>query len=105
MKDLALLHLFWQEEYSSAQELPCLGALQFRLISEGFFTYIASPDKWGKTRVEFVTLTGLKRSRETTNTVIPITNRVEERDLGMVTVFCHPDQARIEACDALSALH
>ena len=37
--------------------------------------------------------------------VILITNWVGEGDLGMVTVFCHPKQARLEACDALSALH
>ena len=36
--------------------------------------------------------------------VILITNGVGESDLGMVMVFCHPDQARREACDALSTL-
>ena len=71
----------------------------------GVFAHIASSDKWGKTRVEFVTLTGLKKNEETTNMVILITDRVGERDLGIVTVFCHPDQARIEACDTLSTLH
>ena len=68
------------------------------------FTHIASPSKWGKTGIEFVSLTGVKKSGETTNTVIHITIGVGESDLGMVTVFCHPDLARIEACDALSAL-
>ena len=38
---------------------------------------------------------------ETTNTVIHISDGVREVDLGMVTVFCQADQARIEACDAL----
>ena len=102
MEDLTPLHLFSLEEYSSAQEFPYLCALQFRLISEGFFTCIASPDKQGKTRVEFITLTSLRKNEETTNTVILITDRVGERDLGMVMVLCHPDQARIEAYDALS---
>ena len=55
--------------------------------------------------MKFVTLTGLKKSGETTNMAVLITNWVGERDLGMVMVFCHPDQASIEACDALSALH
>ena len=36
--------------------------------------------------------------------MILITDRVEESDLGMVMVFCHPDQVRIEACDAPSIL-
>ena len=104
VEDPTLLHLFSLKEYSSMQELPCLGALQFRLISEGFFICIASPDKWGKTGVKFVTLTGLKKSGQTTNTVILITNGIGERYLGMVMVICHPEQARIKACDALSAL-
>ena len=81
-------------------KLPCLGALWFRIVSEGFFICIASPDRWGKTRVEFVTLTGLRKSGETTNMVILITDGVGESDLGLVTVFCHPNQARMEACGA-----
>ena len=44
-------------------------------------------------------------SEVTTNTVILITNGVGGSDLGMVTVFCHPEQARIEVCDALSIQH
>ena len=55
--------------------------------------------------MEFLTLTGLKRSEETTNLVILIINGVGKRDLGMIMVFCHLNQAKIEACDALSALH
>ena len=52
------------EEYSSTQALPCLGALQFRLVSEEFFAHIASSAKWGNARVEFHTLTCLKMSGE-----------------------------------------
>ena len=37
--------------------------------------------------------------------VILISNGVGERDLGIVMVFCYPNQAKIEACDALSTLH
>ena len=36
--------------------------------------------------------------------VILVTDGVGESNLGLVTVFCHPNQARMEACDALSAL-
>ena len=54
--------------------------------------------------MEFLILTSLKRSRETTNLVILITDGVGEGDLGMVMVFCHPNQAKMEACDALSTL-
>ena len=35
---------------------------------------------------------------------ILITNGVRERDLGMVMVFCHPNHAKMEAWNALSAL-
>ena len=94
VEDLSLLHQFPQEEYSSTQNFPCLGALWFRLILEGFFTHIASPSKWGNPSVEFVTLTGPKKSGKTTNMVILITDGVGESDLGMVMVFCHPNQAR-----------
>ena len=34
-----------------------------------------------------------------------ITNGVGERDLGVVMVFHHPNQAKMEAFDSLSALH
>ena len=40
-----------------------------------------------------------------TNSGIPITNGVGKRDLFLVMVFCHPNQAMMEACDTLSALH
>ena len=40
----------------------------------------------------------------TTNTVVLITNGVGEGELGMVTVFCYPSQATIEAHDALLVL-
>ena len=45
IEDLSILHWFLQEEYSSTQKISYLGALRFRLISEGFFTCIASPDR------------------------------------------------------------
>ena len=104
VKDLALLSLFSPKEYSSIQELPCLGVLWFRLISEGYFACMASPDNWRKIGIEFLTLTSPKRSQEATNSVILIINGAGKGDLGMVMVFCHPDQAQMEACDALSAL-
>ena len=103
VEDLTLLQLFLPEEYPSIQELPSLSTLQFRLISEGFFAHIASPNNWRKTRVEFLTLTGLKRSGEATNLVVFITNGAGEGDLGMAMVFCHSDPAKIEARAALSA--
>ena len=103
-EDPTVLHLFSPEEYSSIQELPCLGTLWFRLISEGCFACIASPNNWGKTRVECLILTSIKRSGETTKSLIVLSNGVGERVLGMVTVLCHPNWAKREACDSLSTL-
>ena len=65
---------------------------------------ISSPDRWGKTGVEFVTQTSLKKSRETTNTMILVTNGVGESDLVLVPVFCYSNQASMEVCNGLSAL-
>ena len=55
--------------------------------------------------MKFLTLTSLKRSSKITNLAILITDRIGERDLDMVVVFCHPNEAKMEACDALSILH
>ena len=77
------------EEYSSVHELPCLGTLWFRLILEGLFACIASPNNWGKTGVEFLTLTSLKRSGKTTNLAILITDRAGGR-CGLSVSFLSP---------------
>ena len=37
--------------------------------------------------------------------VILVTDGVGEGNLGMVTTFCHHDQSKMQATDALSALH
>ena len=37
--------------------------------------------------------------------VILISDGVGERDLGLVMVFCPPNQAKLETCDGLSILH
>ena len=105
VKDPSLLWLFLEKECTSLQELPPLGALWFRLISERLFTCIVSPDMWGKTRVGFITCTCQKISGEATPMAILLTGGIGEGNLGMETTFCHQDQVKIEASDALSALH
>ena len=47
----------------------------------------------------------IKNEWGTTNTVVLITNGVGEGKFGMMTVFCRSSQTKIEACNALSALH
>ena len=99
-----LLLFFSEQECSSLQELPMLGALHFRLISDRLFAHIASPNMWGMTRVEFMTDTSLMTSGEATPIVIVITDGVGEVSLGMVMVFCHHDQNKLQASHALSVL-
>ena len=104
VEDPSLLWLFLEKECPSLWELPLLGTLWFRLILERLFAHIASPDMWGGLG-EFITCTGWKISTGTTPMAILITDGVGEGNLGMVTTFCHHDQAKMEAPDSLSALH
>ena len=55
--------------------------------------------------MEFITNTSPSIIQEATPMAILITEGVGEENLGMVTVFCHHDQNKMEASDALSALH
>ena len=87
------------------RELPLMGTLRFRVISERLFTHLISPAIWGKAGMEFITNNGQKISREAIAMVIFITDGVGEGYLGMVTTFCHHHQAKVEASEMLSALH
>ena len=55
--------------------------------------------------MEFITGTGLGTRGEAIPMVILITDGVGEGNLGMVSIFCHHDQNKMEALDTLSALH
>ena len=48
VEDPSQLWLYQEKEYSSLWEVPLLGAVQFKLISERPFTCISSPDIWGR---------------------------------------------------------
>ena len=54
--------------------------------------------------VEFVTNIDPRLSDEATHMAVLIPNGVEKGNLGMVTTFCHHNQVKMEASDALSAL-
>ena len=82
-----------------------MGALQFRLILEKFFAWVASPTMWRKTGVEYVTKTGLRLSGEASPMVILITSGVGKGDLGIVTTFCSHNQVKMEASEVLTTLH
>ena len=104
LEDPSLLSLSPMQECTPLWELPLMGALHFRLISDRLFACIASPDTWGKTRVEPITETCPRISREAAPMAILIIDGVGEENQGMVTIFCHHDQNKMEASDALSAL-
>ena len=104
MEDLTLQLLFSPEEYSSIQGLPCLGALQFRLILEGVLPKLLPltcgerlggtyHPNWSK--------------EESGNHQFSNSHHQWGRRGGIRhgDDFCHPHQAKIEACDALSTLH
>ena len=89
----------------SLLELPVIGGLHFRLISEKFFTHIVSPTIWGKMGVEFVTVTSQRLSDGVTPMAIPITDGVGKGDIGMVATFCSHNQTKMEASKVLTACH
>ena len=60
---------------------------------------------WRKVRMEFIANTAWKISGEIIPMVVLVTNRVEEGGLGMVTTFCHHDQAKVEPSEVLSTIH
>ena len=88
----------------SVREIPFMGTLQFRIISERLFAHLASPAMWGKAGVEFITNNNCNLSGEAVPMVILDMDGVGEGNLGMVTPFCCHNQAKVEAFKALSAL-
>ena len=55
--------------------------------------------------MEYVTETGPRLSGEATSMVILVTDGVRKGDLGMVMTFCSHSQVKMEAMEALTALH
>ena len=73
---------------------PVFGCSLIQIRFGGVFHSLCFSWQVGKGWVEFHTLTGHKTSGETTNTVILITDGVGKRELGLVTGFCHPNEAK-----------
>ena len=82
-----------------------MDAIWFRLISEKFFTWVASPTIWGKTRVKYDTETSLRPSGEAAPMAILITDGVGKGDLGIVTTFCSHNQVKMEVFEMFATLH
>ena len=104
VEDPSLQGLFLGEECTSLLELPVMGTLQFRLISEKFFTQVSFPMIWGKTGVECVTETGLRLSGEATPMAILFTDGAGKGELGMVMNFCSHNQVKMETLEVLTAI-
>ena len=104
LADPSLHQLFPEDEWRSICELPFLGHLQFWVVSERLFTHLTSPSIWRKARVEFTTSKGQKTSSKVVPVAALATDEVEEGSLGMVTIFCHHDQAKVGPSEALSTL-
>ena len=78
-------------------ELPCLHALCLCVVSEGLFAKLTTQEVWGWAGVDFITPSGKKvRSKEIMLMAILITDGVGEGKLGMVTIFCCSNQAKVE---------
>ena len=105
LEDPSLHWLFLEEEWRSFHEFPFLGTLQFQMVWEMLFAHFSSSSMWGQARVEFLSDTSWKISDEIIPMTVLITNGVEEGSLGMVTTFCHHDEAKVESSEVLSILH
>ena len=103
--DPNLIQSFPANEWTSIDELPCLHAFHFCVVSEGLFTKLITPEVWGQTRVDFITHSGKKlRSEEVMPMAILITDGVGDGKLGMLTVFCCCNQAEVEPSVVLLTL-
>ena len=78
------------------------GCLSFWIALERLFAHLASPSMWKQAGVEFTLDSGQKISGEIVPVAVLVTDKVEEGSLGMVTTFCHHDQAKVESSEALS---
>ena len=63
-----------------------------------------SPSMWGKAGLEFITSTGQKISGEIIPMAALVTDGVEEGSQGMLSTFCHHDQAKVEPSEVFSTL-
>ena len=89
-----LIQLFPANEWMSFNELPCLHVFYFCVVSEGLYTKLFTPEGWCQTVDDFITHFSKKvRNKEIALMAILITDGVGEEKLGMVTAFCHSNQA------------
>ena len=97
LADPSLVPSFPADEWTSINKLPCLLTLHFWVVLKGLFTKLVTPELWGQAGVDFTVCSGKKvRSKEIMPMAILITDGVGEGKLGMVTIFCCSDHAKVE---------
>ena len=68
LADPSLVSTFPVDGWMSINELPCLIAIHFRVVSEGPFTKLVMPEVWGQAGVDFTICSGKKvRSKDHAN--------------------------------------
>ena len=92
-----MIQSFPVEEWISIKELSSLSTLCFHVVSEELFTRLISLELWEQAKVNFTTNSGGKAtSEEIIPMAILITDGVVKGSLGMVAIFCHYDQVKVE---------
>ena len=105
MADASLLQSFSEDEWMSIHRLPYLHVLCFHNVSERLYTWLTSPVLWGKARTDFITEAGRRAmSAENAPLVILVMDDAGKGRLGMITIFCRSDQAKVEPLDTISTL-
>ena len=81
--DPSLVSTFPVDKWMLVNELPCLIALCFRVVSEGLFAKLVVPEVRGQAGIEFTTHPGKKvRSEEIMQMAILVIDGVGEGSLG-----------------------
>ena len=63
LADLSLLQSFFEDKWTSVNELPHMGALCFCTVLEGLFTQLVSLVLWAQTKVRFITSSSRKNNK------------------------------------------
>ena len=99
-----LQQLFSEGEWRSTCKLPILGAHGFGLCQSNNLLICHLHQCWGQAKVDVISSSGWKISSEIVPVVVSITHGMEDESQGMMTTFCHHDQAKVESSEVLSTL-
>ena len=89
----------------SINELPYLGALHLQVVLEELFIRLISSEFGVQARANFITSSGKRSTNEEfVPMAILITNGVGKGSLGILTILCCSDQAKVEPSVTLLTL-